>query len=113
MPDWVDLRFGTCNTFPDGVAYPTSEAEVKDLLRYAQAAGATVIPYGGGTSVVGHINPIQDDRPTLTVDLPALLHCYQNRYAGAMYSGCGGGYLYVVSDEPVPGGFRIKVRCAE
>jgi len=27
-----------------------------------------------------------------------------------MYSGCGGGYLYVVSAEPVPGGFRVKVR---
>jgi hypothetical protein len=29
-----------------------------------------------------------------------------------MYSGCGGGYLLVVSDEPVPGSFRIKVRIA-
>jgi hypothetical protein len=27
-----------------------------------------------------------------------------------MYSGCGGGYLYVVSEEPVPGGFKVKVR---
>ena len=29
-----------------------------------------------------------------------------------MYSGCGGGYLYVVSEEPVPGGFQVKVRMA-
>ena len=48
--------------------------------------------------------------PTLTVDLLGILGYYQARYAGAMYSGCGGGYLYVVSDEPVPGGFRVKVR---
>ncbi len=48
--------------------------------------------------------------PTLTVDLMGLLRYYQSRYMGAMYSGSGGGYLYVVSDEPVPGGFRIKVR---
>ena len=27
-----------------------------------------------------------------------------------MYSGCGGGYLYVVSEEPVPGAFHVKVR---
>jgi hypothetical protein len=47
---------------------------------------------------------------TLTVDLMGILGHYQARYAGAMYSGCGGGYLYVVSDEPVPGGFRVKVR---
>jgi hypothetical protein len=48
--------------------------------------------------------------PKITVDLLALLGFYQSRYAGAMYSGCGGGYLYVVSDEPVPGGFQVKVR---
>jgi hypothetical protein len=50
--------------------------------------------------------------PTLTVDLVALLKHYQARYAGAMYSGCGGGYLYVVSEEPVPGAFRVTVRTA-
>jgi hypothetical protein len=50
--------------------------------------------------------------PTITVDLAALLGHYQVRYRGAMYSGCGGGYLYVVSDEPVPGGFQVKVRTA-
>ena len=27
---------------------------------------------------------------------------YQSKYAGAMYSGCGGGYLYVVSESPSP-----------
>ena len=48
--------------------------------------------------------------PTIKIDLMALLAYYQSHYAGAMYSGCGGGYLYVVSDEPVPGGIRIKVR---
>jgi galactokinase/mevalonate kinase-like predicted kinase len=47
---------------------------------------------------------------TITVDLMAILGYYQARYAGAMYSGCGGGYLYVVSDEPVPGGFRGAIR---
>ena len=48
--------------------------------------------------------------PSITVDLMTLLGYYQNRYAGAMYSGCGGGYLYVVSEEPVPGAFQVKVR---
>jgi hypothetical protein len=48
--------------------------------------------------------------PTLAVNLLGILGYYQARHAGAMYSGCGGGYLYVVSDEAVPGGFRVKVR---
>lgn len=48
--------------------------------------------------------------PTIKTDLMTILGFYQARYAGAMYSGCGGGYLYVVSEEPVPGGIRVKVR---
>jgi hypothetical protein len=48
--------------------------------------------------------------PTIRVDLKAILGYYQTRYAGAMYSGCGGGYLYVVSDEPVPGSMQVYVR---
>jgi hypothetical protein len=35
---------------------------------------------------------------------------YQSQYPGAMYSGCGGGYLYVACDTRVPGAFHIKIR---
>jgi hypothetical protein len=48
--------------------------------------------------------------PLLKVDLSALLKAYQRRYPGAMYSGCGGGYLLVASAEPVPGAFHVNVR---
>ncbi len=48
--------------------------------------------------------------PALTVDLMALHDCYRARYAGAMYSGCGGGYLYVISETPVPGAFHAVIR---
>ena len=41
--------------------------------------------------------------PLITVDLAGLLKAYQRCYAGAMYSGCGGGYLIVAANEPVPG----------
>ncbi len=47
---------------------------------------------------------------TINVDLTGLLKHYQSRYQGAMYSGCGGGYLFVVSEEPVAGSIRVKVR---
>ena len=47
---------------------------------------------------------------SLQVDLMPLLKYYQERYPGVMYSGCGGGYLYVASEEPVPGAFHVKVR---
>jgi hypothetical protein len=51
--------------------------------------------------------------PLIRVDLAELLKAYQRRYAGAMYSGCGGGYLIVVSNEPVPGAFHVTVRIAD
>ena len=51
--------------------------------------------------------------PTINVDLKGMLSFYQGRYAGAMYSGSGGGYLYVVSEEQVPGSLGVKVRIAE
>jgi hypothetical protein len=50
--------------------------------------------------------------PSSPVDLVALLGWYQERSHGAMYSGCGGGYLYVVSEEPVAGSFSVQVRTA-
>lgn len=50
------------------------------------------------------------EHPTINIDLLELLEYYQAHYAGAMYSGCGGGYLFVVSDEPVPGGFQIRIK---
>ena len=50
--------------------------------------------------------------PAISIDLKGILCHYQLRYPGAMYSGCGGGYLFVVSEEPVPGSFQVKVRTA-
>ena len=47
---------------------------------------------------------------TLTLDLMSLLRAYQMCYPGAMYSGCGGGYLIVAAEEPVPGGLKIDIR---
>ena len=48
----------------------------------------------------------------LRVDLVGILRAYQEQYSGAMYSGCGGGYLIIASERPVPGAFKINVRVA-
>lgn len=69
LPDWVALRSGYIDAFPDGVAYPTSREDIRLLMAYAGTHRVHLIPYGGGTSVVGHINPIPSDIPTLTVDM--------------------------------------------
>lgn len=69
LPDWLALRSGHIDCFPDGVSHPRTSEEVQSLLRYARKHNVRLIPYGGGTSVAGHINPTPDDRPVLTVSL--------------------------------------------
>ncbi len=49
------------------------------------------------------------EHPTIKVPVMKQLRHYQHRYAGAMPSGCGVGYIYVASSEPVEGGFQVRV----
>ncbi len=69
FPDLVALRSGRIAAFPDGVAFPEREEEVSELLAYARRTGASLIPWGGGTSVVGGVTPLSGERPVLTVSL--------------------------------------------
>ncbi len=69
LPDWVALRSGHIPAFPDGVAFPSSEEEVAQLITFAVRVGAHLIPYGGGTSVVGHVSLSPGDAPVLSVDM--------------------------------------------
>jgi alkyldihydroxyacetonephosphate synthase len=59
---------------PDVVARPRDEAELHAVLDWALSAGAAVIPFGGGTSVVGGVEPKTCDgyAAVVTVDLKAL-----------------------------------------
>jgi len=59
---------------PDLVAFPESEEDVARLLEHAHGAGLAVIPFGGGTSVSGGVEPDVGDaeRATLTIDLRKL-----------------------------------------
>lgn len=68
LPDWFALRFGEVGAVPDGVAFPESSDDVRALLDFARETRASVIPYGGGTSVAGHVN-VHGAGPTLTVSL--------------------------------------------
>lgn len=46
---------GHFQTAPDLVAHPADEADVSMILEWAQSHNVAVIPYGGGTSVVGGV----------------------------------------------------------
>ena len=72
LPDWLRLRHGRVDTAPDGVAFPESAQQVRELLAYAAAADADVIPFGGGTSVAGHVGVAAGERKVLTINLTRL-----------------------------------------
>lgn len=67
FPDWIAMHSGAFEVFPDAVAFPESTADVETLLTLASEHDLIVIPFGGGTSVVGHINPQKGSRPVLTI----------------------------------------------
>jgi len=69
LPDWLRLRYGVIDTAPDGVAYPESVQEVRDLLAYAKEHNVVLIPQGGGTSVAGHLTAPAGARAVLSVNL--------------------------------------------
>lgn len=69
FPDWLAMRSGRMGPYADGVALPASHEEAGEALAEAARIGATVIPYGGGTSVVGHLNVPDSDRPVVNISL--------------------------------------------
>ena len=69
IDDWLALKSGKIGVFPDAVAFPRDGAEVRAVLETAMDKGYEVIPYGGGTSVAGHISPLRSERPILTVSM--------------------------------------------
>ena len=69
FPDLVAMRSGQLGAVPDAVAHPRSGSDVRALIDAAPGLEAQVIPYGGGTSVVGGVTATASDAPVLTVDL--------------------------------------------
>lgn len=53
--DLLHLRAGDLSIVPDAVLYPRGTDEVLSILSFASENGIAVIPFGGGTSVVGSV----------------------------------------------------------
>lgn len=69
--DLLWLRAGNIDAAPDAVVYPTNEDEIVELIEWAGANHAAIIPYGGGSSVVGGVTAVgrSGDQPVVTLDL--------------------------------------------
>ncbi len=57
---------------PDVVAHPRDEREVEHVLEWCAGAGAAAIPFGGGTSVVGGVEPRVPQGAAVSIDLKAM-----------------------------------------
>ncbi|SOC52289.1 alkyldihydroxyacetonephosphate synthase [Blastococcus aggregatus] len=69
--DVVRALSGELPGAPDAVAHPADEDDVVRLLDWASSAGVVVVPFGGGSSVVGGVE-YRGDRPWMSMDLTAL-----------------------------------------
>jgi alkyldihydroxyacetonephosphate synthase len=66
--DLIRLRAGDLSAAPDAVVYPETEAEVTAVLALAERAGIAVVPFGGGSSVVGGVEGSAGSAPVITLD---------------------------------------------
>jgi alkyldihydroxyacetonephosphate synthase len=60
--DLLAQRAGACEDAPDAVVQPGSADEVRAVLEACAAAEVAVVPFGGGTSVVGGVAPERGGR---------------------------------------------------
>lgn len=93
FPDWIAMRFGRLGPFPDAVAHPADHEQAAAALDAAKRAGAIVIPYGGGTSVVGHLNVPELGRPVVSISLERmdrLLHLDPTTWLARLGAGAAG-----------------------
>ena len=71
--DLVRLRNGALEAAPDAVAMPRSASALQRVLEVCAAEGVAVVPFGGGTSVVGGVEPLRGGHGRLlSLDLGAL-----------------------------------------
>ncbi len=71
--DLARLRSGKLDAAPDAVVLPGDAAEVKRVLELCATEGVAVVPFGGGTSVVGGVEPLRGDHErVISLDLTRL-----------------------------------------
>ena len=63
---------------PDAVAFPETTEEVSQILRLCSQHGCPVIPYGIGSSLEGHIVPVQGGITVDTSRMNKVLHVNQS-----------------------------------
>ncbi|MEV4155501.1 FAD-binding oxidoreductase [Nocardia salmonicida] len=72
-PDLLRRRASAPQDAPDAVVFPADHPQVLALLAYCAEHGIAVVPFGGGTSVVGGVDPVRGQFDTvIALDLRRL-----------------------------------------
>jgi alkyldihydroxyacetonephosphate synthase len=75
FPDLFRVRNGILRRAPDVVLLPDSHEQVEALVKLAHRLNVCLVPFGGGTNIVGGINPdIEEARPIMTLSLRNMNH---------------------------------------
>ncbi len=64
-PDLVRIRAGEPEGAPDAVLYPESHEQLRAVLEMCARSSLAVVPFGGGTSVVGGVAPLRGQHQSL------------------------------------------------
>jgi alkyldihydroxyacetonephosphate synthase len=107
--DVVRNLHGELRHVPDLVARPRDERDVTDLLDWCSREGIAVVPFGGGSSVVGGVEPRFDGHPAVvTLDLERLdrvLEIDRTSRAARIQAGVFGPHL---EDQLRPHGLTLR-----
>ncbi len=94
--DLLRIRRGWVDRTPDAVVFPVQEAQIQTLMEMAGDRGWTLIPFGGGTSVVGGAEPFSNSNPVITLDLVRMnriLHIDRTSHTALVQCGIRGPQL--------------------
>jgi alkyldihydroxyacetonephosphate synthase len=71
--DLARMRGGSLEAAPDAVVMPADSGQLRRVLEICSEEGVAVVPFGGGTSVVGGVEPLRGEHQRLiSLDLAAL-----------------------------------------
>jgi alkyldihydroxyacetonephosphate synthase len=88
--DLVRKRSGRLDAAPDAVVVPADAAQLRRLLDACAAERVAVVPFGGGTSVVGGVDPVRGGFERLiSLDLTGLRTVDIDRHAMTARLGAG------------------------
>ena len=69
QPDSIRIYDGDFAHAPDVIAYPENEQDITEIYEWADKAGAAVIPWGAGSSVVGGVTSDVGARYNATISI--------------------------------------------